>query len=140
MRTLVDNSHKTLENLKKEIVDIDEISDIIKEIGEEDWTIEDSRNDYPNEIEKLEEASFNYIGQNDLKLLRKEFPDKWKLITEKLAYPYEYFNSIDDYQKPVNNLKKDDFYSKLKNDYPDDKKWKEQRKLLKDSIIKMGKN
>ena len=42
------------------------------------------------------------------------------ILTKKLAYPYEYFNSIEDYQKPVNNLKKEDFFSKLKNKYPDD--------------------
>ena len=37
-----------------------------------------------------------------------------------MAHPYEFFNSIDDYQKPVDNLKKEDFFSKLKNGYPDD--------------------
>ena len=52
--------------------------------------------------------------------MKTGFPDKWKYLTKKLAYPYEYFNSIDDYQKPVNNLKKEHFFSKLKNDYPDD--------------------
>ena len=60
------------------------------------------------------------MGENDLKKFLKEFPDKWKYLTQKLAYPYEYFNSIDDYQKPVDNLKKEDFFSKLKNGYPDD--------------------
>ena len=39
------------------------------------------------------------MGENDLKLLKTGFPDKWKLLTEKLVYPYEYFSSIDDYQK-----------------------------------------
>ena len=93
----------------------------IDEIGEEDWTIEDLKKDYPNEIEKLEEVLLNYIGENDFKLLKTEFPDKWKYLAKKLAYPYEYFNRIDDYQKPADNLKKEDFFSKLKNDYPDDK-------------------
>ena len=37
-KTLVDNSHKTLKNLKKN-VDIDEMLDIVKEIIEEDKTI-----------------------------------------------------------------------------------------------------
>ena len=37
-------------------------------------------------------------------------------IPKKLACPYEYFNSLDDYQRPVKKYK--DFFSKLKNDYP----------------------
>ena len=36
VKTLVDNSHKTLKNLKKEIVDNDEILNIVNEIQEED--------------------------------------------------------------------------------------------------------
>ena len=44
-----------------------------------------------------------------------------EICLKKLAYPCEYFNSIVDYQKPVDNLKKEDFFSKLKNGYPDDK-------------------
>ena len=43
------------------------------------------------------------MGENDHKNLKTGFPDKWKLLTKKLAYPYEYFNSINDYQKPVDN-------------------------------------
>ena len=57
---------------------------------------------------------------DDFKILKKEFPDKWQYLNKKLAYPYEYFNSIDDYKKPVDNLKKEYFFNKLKNDYPDD--------------------
>ena len=54
------------------------------------------------------------MGQNDLKKLKTEFPDEWNFLTTQLAYPYEYFNSIDDYQKPVDNLKQEDYFSKLK--------------------------
>ena len=60
------------------------------------------------------------MGENDLKFFKTRFPDKWKYSTRKLAYPYEYYNSIDDYQKPVDNIKKKHFFSKLKNDYPSD--------------------
>ena len=35
-------------------------------------------------------------------------------IIEKLAYPYEDFKSFEVYQKPIDNLKKNDFFSKLK--------------------------
>ena len=34
---------------------------------------------YPEEIENLEGASLNYMGENDLKILKTEIPDnKWK--------------------------------------------------------------
>ena len=79
---------------------------IINEIVEEDRTIEDLKKDYPYKTKKLEEALLNYMGENDLKLLKTEILDKWKNLTKKLAYPYECFNSVDGYQKPVDNLKK----------------------------------
>ena len=107
VKTLVDNSHQTLKNLKEEIVNNDEISNIINKIVEDDRTIDDLKKDYPEEIKNLEEALLDYMGGNDLKILKTGFPDKWKYLTKKLAYPYEYFNSIDDYQQPVNKLRKD---------------------------------
>ena len=85
VKTIVDNSHKLLENLKKEIVDKDEIMNIINKIVEGDRTIEDLKKDYPNEIENLEEALLNYMGETGLKSLKTGFPDKWKYITKKLA-------------------------------------------------------
>ena len=69
IRTLFDNNHKTLKNLKKEIVDNDEILDIVNKIVEDNRTNEDLKKDYPNEIKKLEEAFLNYMGENDLKIL-----------------------------------------------------------------------
>ena len=56
VKSLVDNNHKTLKNLKNEIVDNDEFLNIVNEIGEEVRTSEDLNKDYRNEIEKLEEA------------------------------------------------------------------------------------
>ena len=64
--------------------------------------------------ESLDKLVKNLDG-DEFKILKKEFPDKWQYLNKKLAYPYEYFNSIEDYKKPVNNLKKEDFSSKLKN-------------------------
>ena len=78
------------------------------------------------------------MGENDLKLLKTRFPDEWKYLTKKLAYPYEYLNSIEDYQKPVNNLKKEDFFSKLKNKYPDDEEIERTKEIIKIFNIKDG--
>ena len=149
VKTLVDNSHKTLENLKKEIVDNDEILNIVNKIEEnypeeienleeDDRTIKNLRKDYPEEIENLEEALINYMGENDLRILKTGFPNKWKYLTKKLAYPYEFFNSIDDYQKPVDNLKKEHFFSKLKNKCPDDDEIERTMSIIEKFIIKNG--
>ena len=81
----------------------------------------------------------DYIGEHDLKILKTECPDKWKYITKKLAYPYEYFNSIEDYNKPVNNLENKDFFSKLKNKCPDDKEIDRTREIIKKFNVKDGK-
>ena len=70
------------------------------------------------------------MGENDLKLLKSGFPDKWKHLIKKFAYPYEYFNSIDDYHKLVDNLKKEDFFSKLKNGYPDDEEIERKMEVI----------
>ena len=46
------------------------------------------------------------LNENDLIILKKEFPDNWQLLSKKLAYPYEYFKSIEDYELPISNLNK----------------------------------
>ena len=78
------------------------------------------------------------LDEDEFKILKKEFPDKWQYLNKKLAYPYEYFNSIVDYQKPVDNLKKEDFFSKLKNDYPDDDEIERTKEIVKLFNIKDG--
>ena len=141
VKTLVDSSIKTLKDLKEEIADSDEILDIVGKIEEnyteeilnleeDDRTIKNLKKYYPDKIKNLEEALLNYIGENDLKILKTGFPDKWKYLTKKLSYPYEYFNSIDDYQKSVNNLKKEYFFSKLKNGYPDDEEIERTKEII----------
>ena len=83
VKTLVDNSHKTLKNLNEEIFDNEEILDIVNKIVEEDKTIKDLKRDFPDEIKNLEEALLDYMGENDLKILKTGFLDKWKFLTKK---------------------------------------------------------
>ena len=78
------------------------------------------------------------LDEDDFKILKREFPDKWQFLNKKLAYPYQYFNSINDYQKPVDKLKKEDFFSKLKNDYPDDDEIERTKEIIKLFDIKNG--
>ena len=56
VKTLVDNSQKTLKNLKKEVVDKDELLNIVNKLVEDDRTNNDLKKDYPEEIKNLEEA------------------------------------------------------------------------------------
>ena len=78
------------------------------------------------------------LDEDDFKILKKEFPDKWQYLNKKLAYPHEYFNSIEDYRKPVDNLKKEDFFSKLKNNYFDDDEIERRKQVIKLFDIKNG--
>ena len=78
------------------------------------------------------------LDEDDFKILNKEFPDKCQYLKKKLAYPYEYFNKIDDYKKPASNFKKEDFFSKLKNDYPDDEEIERTKEIIELFNIKDG--
>ena len=73
----------------KKNVDNDEILNIVNEIGGEDRTIEELKKDYPDKINKLEEALKSYMPENDLKFLKTELPDKWNYLNKKIAYPYQ---------------------------------------------------
>ena len=107
----LDSLVNTLKGLEKEILDKDEILNVLneKKIIEEDKyekdCIKDLKEDYPDIVAELEESLLSYIGETDLKFLKTEFPDnKWECLTKKLAYPNECFNSLDVYEKHVNNL------------------------------------
>ena len=109
--------------MERDIVANDEILNFVNEIKlsfKKDKynidSIKDIEKDYPDKIKKIEETSNKYIGELDLKILKTVFPDKkWEYLTKNLAYPYQPFNSIDDYQKTINNIKTEDFFKKLKN-------------------------
>ena len=76
------------------------------------------------------------MGENDPNFLKLGFPDKWNQLSKKIAYTYEHFSNIDDYQKPVNNLKKRDFFIRLKNDYLSDKEIERTKEFIERFNIK----
>ena len=76
---------------------------------------------------------------DELTILRREFPDNWELLSKKLAYPYEYFKSLDDYDLPISNLVSDDYFSKLKNGYPQDSEIQRTNEIIETFKIKTGK-
>ena len=55
---------------------------------------------------------------------------RWIGVNKK-AYPYEYFNNIDDFQKPINDLKEEEFVSILKNTCPTDEKIERAKAIIK---------
>ena len=77
VQTLVDNSHKSLKNLKKEVVGDDKIFNIINKLEnmidktKRNQSISVLKKKYPDKVNELEEALLNYIGEHDLKLLKK---------------------------------------------------------------------
>ena len=71
------------------------------------------------------------LNEDDFKILKNEFTDKWQYINKKLAHPYDFFNSIDDYKKPVDNINKEDFFSKLRNKCPDDEEIQRTKEFIK---------
>ena len=87
--------------------------------------------------ESLDNLVRNLDG-DDFIILKKDFPAKWQYLNKKLAYPYQYFNSIDDYNKPVDNFTKENFYSKLKNKCPDDEELERTKEIEKFFNIKDG--
>ena len=70
--------------------------------------------------------------------MKKKFRDKWQYLNKKLVYPYEYFNSIDNYQNSVNKLQKEDFFSKLKNKCPDNDEIERTKETIELFDIKNG--
>ena len=128
---------KRLVDLKKDKVKVE----IIPKTNEEYITVKygcirfiDSYRFLSESLDKLVEN----LDDDDFKILKKEFPDKWQYLNKKLAYVYEYFNSIEDYKKPNNDLKKEDFFGKLKNDYPDDVEIERTKEIIKLFNIKDG--
>ena len=70
--------------------------------------------------------------------MKKVLPDKWQYFNKKIAYPSEYFISFDEYKKPVDNLRKEDFFSKLKNKCPDDDEIQIKKEIIEKFDIKSG--
>ena len=77
-KDFVDNDEKLKTVFEKKL--------IVKEDKYKIDSIKVFKNDYPEEIIKLEEASLNCIVGTDLKVLRTEVPDnKWISLTKSLA-------------------------------------------------------
>ena len=86
----------------------------------------------------MKELEYEIDKELGFKILKKEFPKNWELLNKKLAYPYEYFKTLDDYSKDISNLTKQDYFSKLKNDYPEDNEIERTNKIIQTYNITNG--
>ena len=75
---------------------------------------------------------------DELTILKKEFPSNPDLLNKKLAYPYEYFKSLDEDDLPITNLVKDDYFSKLKKGYPENSEIQRTNEIIDTFKIKTG--
>ena len=77
-------------------------------------------------------------NEEDFEMLKKESLDKWQYSNKNLAYRYEHFNKIDDFKKPVDNLKKENFFTKLKTKCPGNDEIERTKEIIKVIDIKNG--
>ena len=73
--------------------------------------------------------------------LKKNFPNHWMLLKNKLAYPYEFYKTSADYEKPINTLLEAGskaYFSKTKNKIPDQDEINRTNEIIKLFNIKNG--
>ena len=88
-------------------------------------------------LEKLSES----LKDEDYIHLKQEFPNHWMILTKKLAYPNEFYKTLEDYEKPIEELlrsAKEACFSKVKNKCPDQEEIDRSNEILKSLIIKNG--
>ena len=62
----------------------------------------DSMRFQPASMESLTES----LKDEDYIHLKRNFPNHWMLLKKKLAYPYEFYKTLDDYELPIDTLLK----------------------------------
>ena len=88
-------------------------------------------------LEELTES----LKEDDYIHLKKHFPNHWMLLKNKLAYPYEFYKTLEDYEKPIEellNAGSGAYYSKTANKIPDQKEIGRTNEIIKLFNIKNG--
>ena len=88
-------------------------------------------------LEKLTES----LKDCDYIHLKKHFPNHWMLLKNKLAYPYEFYKTLEDYEKPIDNLLQageEAYFSKTKNKIPDQVEIDRTNEIIKLFNIRNG--
>ena len=88
-------------------------------------------------LEKLTES----LKDVDYHHLKKNFPYHWKLLKNKLAYPYKFYKTLEDYERPIEDLLKagnEDYFSKTQNKIPDQEEIDRTNDIIRLINIKNG--
>ena len=82
----MENCPKKPENLRKEVIDDDEILNFVYELKiliKEDKSVKELKKDCLDEIEKIEEALYNCIYEKDLNFFKNRIPLLYGNLWEK---------------------------------------------------------
>ena len=97
----------------------------------------DSMRFQTDSLEKLTES----LKDDDYIHLKKHFPNHWMLLKNKLAYPYEFYKTLEDYERPIDVLLKagnEAYFSKTANKIPDQKEIDRTKEIIKLFNIRNG--
>ena len=81
------------------------------------------------------------LKDNDYIHLKRHFPNHWKLLKNKLADPYEFYKTLEDYERPIQELLesgKEAYFSRTKNRIPDQEEIDKTNKIIRLFDIKNG--
>ena len=87
------------------------------------------------------EKSTEFLKDDDYIHLKKHFPNHWMLLKNKLAYPYEFYETLEDYEEPIEeliNYGSGAYFSKTKNKIPDPEEIDRTNEIIKLFNIKNG--
>ena len=87
------------------------------------------------------EKSTESLNDQDCIHLKQPFPNHWMLLKKKLAYPYEFYKTLEIYEKPIEELLKsgkEAYFSKTKNKIPDQGEIDRTNEIMKLFNIKNG--
>ena len=97
----------------------------------------DSMRFHQYSLEKIRES----INDHDYIHLKRHFPNHWMLLKKKIAYPYEFFRSLEDYEKPIDEFLKsgkEAYFSIVKNKRPDQEEKDRTNEIIKFFNIENG--
>ena len=87
---------------------------------------------------RFQQASLEQLTQSlkdeDYIHLKRHFPNRWMILKKKIAYPYEFYKTLQDYEKPIGELLKagnEAYYSKTKNEIPDQDEINRTNEIIK---------
>ena len=97
----------------------------------------DSMRFQQDSLERLTES----LKDEDYIHLKRHFPNHWMLLNKKLAYPYEFYKTLEDYEKPIDDLLRygeKAYFSKTKNKVPDKEEIDRTNEIIKLINIRNG--